>query len=332
MSLKLTLLAGAAAILAGTAAFGASTAVQSSSDSYTADALMIENFIGRVEIREGSGNRISVAMTNSGEHAEDPSISEAGGTVSIDGGQEMRRLSCNVRNDRMRIGYGRSRHPIEEYPSLIITAPASVALELRRSAFVGEAGDLGSLDISMSSCGNFTAGDIAGNADVRISGSGDVTARSVGGSADVDINGSGDVILTAIGGDTSIDISGSGDVAMDDVDGGVDISINGSGDVELGSIGDLSINVSGSGDVEADRMNGAFSARINGSGDIHVRGGRAEPMEARIHGSGDIRFDGTAVNVTVVEGGSGDVHIDDVEGSVNWRRNGRTVLRIGNAE
>lgn len=332
MSLKLTLLAGAAAILAGTAAFGSSATVQNSSDSFNADALMIENFIGQVEIREGSSNRISVSMTNSGEHADDPVISEAGGTVSIDGGQEMRRLNCNVRNDQMRIGRGRSRHPIEEYPSLVITAPADLAFELRRSAFIGEAGDLGSLDMSMSSCGNFTAGDIAGDADIRISGSGDVTARSVGGHADIDINGSGDVVLTAVGGDSSIDIAGSGDVDLADVDGAVEISINGSGDVELGSIGDLSINVSGSGDVQADSMNGAFMARINGSGDVHVRGGRAEPMEARIHGSGDIRFDGTAVNVTVIESGSGDVHIDDVEGSVNWRRNGRTVLRIGNAE
>lgn len=332
MSLKLTLLAGAAALLAGTAAFGSSATVQENSGSYNADALMIENFIGQLEIREGSGNRITVAMTNSGEHAEDPVVSEAGGTVSIDGGQEMRRLNCRYRNDQMQIGRGRDRHPIEEYPSLVITAPADVAFELRRAAFVGEAGDLGSLDISMSSCGDFIAGDIAGNADIRISGSGDVTARTVGGSANIDINGSGDVILTAIGGDSTIDIAGSGDVALADVDGGVDISINGSGDVELGSIGDLDINVSGSGDVQVDNMNGAFAARINGSGDIHVRGGRAEPMEARIHGSGDIRFDGTAVNVTVVESGSGDVRVDDVEGSVNWRRNGRTVLRIGNAD
>jgi len=84
--------------------------------------------------------------------------------------------------------------------------------------------------------------------------------------------------------------------------------------------------------VEAQSLNGAFDTRISGSGDVQVHEGRAEPFEASINGSGDIRFGGTAVNVTVRETGGGDIHIDEIEGNVNWRRNGRTVLRVGGTD
>ena len=67
-------------------------------------------------------------------------------------------------------------------------------------------------------------------------------------------------------------------------------------------------------------------------GDVLVRGGRAEPFEAYINGSGDIAFRGTAVNVTVRESGGGDVEIRDIEGSIDWRRNGRSILRVGSTD
>ncbi len=335
---KTSLFASAAALLGGAAILGATAGAQNSTSSYSADALEIEGFIGRIEVRTGGSSGIEVAISNPGEVAADPVVSENGARVIIDGGQSMRNMNCSSRNGSLQIGSGGSwwgrgeRTSIDEYPVLTITAPDDLALEIRDSAFLGETGDVGSLMVSMNSCGDFRAADVADEAHIRINGSGDVYLEDVGRDVTIDINGSGDVELDTVGGDAEIDIAGSGDVAVADVSGDVGIDINGSGDVRLGEIGGLAVRISGSGDIIAQEMQGGFDARINGSGDIQVRGGRAEPFEATISGSGDIRFDGTAANVTVNESGSGDVHVEDVEGPVSWRRNGRTVLSIGSAD
>lgn len=334
MNLKQAILAGTAVVFVGAAAMAttSSTVVQSGSQSYNSDALRIENFIGRVQIETGSSNTVSVSVTNPGGHVGDPDLVQNGTTLVIDGGESVRRLNCNSRNNRVRIGRSRmNMHPIEEYPLLTITAPADIALEMRDSAYVGEAGDLGSLDLSINSCGDFTAGDVDNDASIRISGSGDVDLGTIGGEYTVRISGSGDVTSEGAGASTSVNISGSGDVVVGDVAGDAEVDINGSGDVEFGRVEGLAVHVSGSGDVEADSMNGRFEARINGSGDIRVNDGRAEPFEVTVSGSGDVRFGGTAVDVVVNESGSGDVSINEIDGSVNWRRNGRTVLRVGDA-
>jgi hypothetical protein len=334
MMIKSTLLASTVLLMAGTSVLSATA--QTGGQAYSGDTVSIENFIGTVEIRTGNSSQINVSIENPGEHAGDPTIRQTGSLVAIDGGESVRNLNCNNRNGNMRIGRGgwngwRGGNPIEEYPTLTITAPESVALELRRSAFRGETGNLGSADITMSSCGDLVMGDIAGMANINISGSGDITAGTVGGDLDISINGSGDVELGDVGGAVEIGIAGSGDVVMADVRGDTDININGSGDVGFADIGGVTVRVGGSGDIAADSMNGAFFARINGSGDIEIDGGRAEPFEAQIAGSGDIAFDGTAVNVEINENGSGDVDIADIEGSISWRRHGRTILRAGDS-
>jgi len=308
------------------------TQLSGASQSFSGDRIEIENFVGRIEIRTGGSSAISVAMTNTGGHVDDPEVSDGGAVVRIDGGLRLRNTNCSTRNGVMRIGLNRGRRQsIDEYPSLVITAPESVALELRDSAFVGTAGDLGEVDLSMSSCGRFDLGDVQGDARVRISGSGDITTRSIGGEARIDINGSGDIVTTDIGGAVEVSINGSGDVQTGDVTGDAAVRINGSGDVEFGRVAGLSVGISGSGDVEASSMYGAYASRISGSGDIAVHGGRAQPFEASISGSGDISFGGTAVDLVVRENGGGDVSISEIEGSVNWTRNGRTVLRVGDA-
>ncbi|MFY0638996.1 GIN domain-containing protein [Maricaulis maris] len=330
---KTILLATSAAAMVGMALVSMSAGaaqLSGAAQSYSGDRLEIENFVGRIEIRTGSSDSISVAMTNAGGHVADPSVSDSGSTVRIDGGLSLRRTNCNTRNDTMTIGLnGGRRHNIDEYPSLVITAPASLALELSDSAFIGSAGDMRTVDINMSSCGRFDLGDIDEDARIRISGSGDITAGTIGGDTAISINGSGDITTRAIARNADVSINGSGDVVTGDVGGDADVNINGSGDVEFGRVAGLSVGVSGSGDVEAASMDGAFHSRISGSGDIAVHGGRAQPFEASISGSGDIAFGGTAVDVVVRENGGGDVSISEIEGSVNWTRNGRTVLRVG---
>jgi hypothetical protein len=332
MTRKSALIAGTAFALASLAAIATSATAQEEQRSYAADTVSIENFIGRVEIRTGSSDQVSVSITNPGGLAGDPQLRQTGSSLAIDGGQSIRNLNCNSRGGHIRIGRRwSSQHDLADYPLLTITAPASLALQLSNSAFQGTSGDLGSLDLEMDSCGRFETGAIAHDAGISINGSGDVTTRDIGGNADIGINGSGDVVLGAVGGMADIGINGSGDVRMADVGGDADVGINGSGDVEFGSVAGLAVRISGSGDVEARTMNGAFSARIGGSGDVAVHGGRAEPFDVSIMGSGDVSFDGTAVNVTVRETGGGDVTIGEIEGAIDWRRNGRSVLRVGGA-
>ncbi|WP_297733370.1 DUF2807 domain-containing protein [uncultured Maricaulis sp.] len=330
---KTILFATSAAAMVGMALVSMSagaTQLSGAAQSYSGDRLEIENFVGRIEIRTGSSDTISVAMTNSGGHVADPSVSDSGSMVRIDGGLSLRRTNCNTRNNTMTIGLNRGeRHNIDEYPSLVITAPASLALELSDSAFVGSAGDLRTVDINMSSCGRFQLGNIDEDARVRISGSGDINTGMIGGEAAISINGSGDVTTRDIARNADVSINGSGDVITGNVGGDADVNINGSGDVEFGRIAGLSVGVSGSGDVEAESMNGAFHSRISGSGNIDVHGGRAQPFEVSISGSGDIAFGGTAVDLVVRENGGGDVSISEIEGSVHWTRNGRTVMRVG---
>lgn len=326
------LVAGAAATLAGIGLLTMAAHAQGGSgQAYSGDHVRVENFIGRIEIRTG-GSDIRVDIRNPGDTAEDPVASATGRGVTIDGGQSMRNLNCRTRNNDIRIGRFMRSHSIDEYPVLTITAPDTITFELDDSAFVGEAGDLGALNLSMNSCGRFEADAIAHDAAIRINGSGDVIVADIGGDAEIGINGSGDVTAGDIGGGVDVGINGSGDVTTGDVTGDGAVDINGSGDVELGRVAGLSVDISGSGDVEASRMDGAFSADINGSGDIVVRGGRAEPFEADISGSGDISFGGTAVNVRVRQNGGGDIDIGELEGSIDWRRDGRTVLRSGGSK
>tara|TARA_R110000868_G_scaffold51823_16_gene163955 strand:+ start:10867 stop:11874 length:1008 start_codon:yes stop_codon:yes gene_type:complete len=334
MTRKSALIAGTAIALASLAAIAtASTAtVQDQGRSYAADTVSIENFIGRVEIRTGTSSQVSVAITNAGGIADDPQLAQTGSSLAIDGGQSIRNLNCNTRGGQIRIGprWG-TQHDIADYPLLTITAPASLALRLSDSAFQGTSGDLGSLDLEMDSCGRFETGDIAHDVDISINGSGDITTRAIGGDVEIGINGSGDVVLGTIAGLAHVGINGSGDVRMADVTGNVEVAINGSGDVEFGDVAGLEVRISGSGDVSADTMNGPLSVRVGGSGDVSVHGGRAEPVDISINGSGDVSFGGTAVNVTVRESGSGDVHLERTEGSVDWRRDGRTIRRSGDA-
>ena len=99
------------------------------------------NFIGQVEIRESQGDAISVSVRVNNPDYAGPDIRQAGGRVDIDGGQSMRGLNCQNRNNVLRVGrrFG-GRVEITEYPVLIIEAPASLAFSIDDSTYFGEAG------------------------------------------------------------------------------------------------------------------------------------------------------------------------------------------------
>lgn len=296
----------------------------SSAQSFDAGALDIRNFIGRIEIRPAEGPVLVSVERGAGDLAA-PTVSEAGGRVTVDGGHAMRNMNCRSRNNRIQVRQGNrgDYRPLEDYPTLVISAPAALALDIERALFVGTAGDLGSLDLDFDHCGSFEAGHVAGDATVNIDGSGDVTLRTIGGRAMFEIDGSGDLVTDSIGASSEFMIDGSGDIVTGDIAGSLAIEIDGSGDIRTGSLAGLTINIDGSGDTRVASVNGAVAIDIDGSGDVQIGAGRAQPFQVEISGSGDVRFDGEAVDIHVDIDGSGDVNVGRTSGSYYWREHGR---------
>ncbi|MBI1234815.1 MAG: hypothetical protein GC208_09970 [Alphaproteobacteria bacterium] len=311
-------------IAASALVLAAALAPAGSAQSFDASSLDVRNFIGRIEIREVNGP-ILVNVEGGASDIDAPSISESGGTVRIDGGHSMRNMNCTTRNGNISVrqGWRGERRPLSDYPTLVISAPSSLALHVERTLFVGEAGNLGSLDLDFDHCGSFTAGDVAGDASVDIDGSGDVRIGMVGGMAEFEIDGSGDLISEGISGSAELGIDGSGDITTGDIGGSVRIGIDGSGDIETGRVNGAEINIDGSGNTVLASVAGGVNIGIDGSGDVVIGNGRAQPFHVEIDGSGDVRFNGEAVDLHVEIDGSGDVRVQQSSGSYYWREHGR---------
>lgn len=311
-------IAASALVLAG------ALAPAGSAQSFDASSLDVRNFIGRIEIREANGP-ILVNVEGGASDIDAPSISESGGMVRIDGGHSMRNMNCTTRNGNISVrqGWRGERRPLSDYPTLVISAPSSLALHVERTLFVGEAGNLGSLDLDFDHCGSFTADDVAGDASIDIDGSGDVRIGMVGGMAEFEIDGSGDLISEGINGSAELGIDGSGDITTGDIGGSVRIGIDGSGDIETGRVNGAEINIDGSGNTVLASVAGGVNIGIDGSGDVVIGEGRAQPFHVEIDGSGDVRFNGEAVDLHVEIDGSGDVRVQQSSGSYYWREHGR---------
>lgn len=311
-------------IAASALVLAAALAPAGSAQSFNSSSLDIRNFIGTIEIREANGS-VLVNVERGASDMDAPSVSESGGVVRVDGGRAMRNMNCTTRNGNISVREGRigERRPLSDYPTLVISAPSSLALHIERALFVGEAGNLGSLDLDFDHCGAFTAGDVAGDASVDIDGSGDVRLGTIGGMADFEIDGSGDLRSQGIGGSAELGIDGSGDITTGDIGGSVEIGIDGSGDIETGRVQSAQISIDGSGNAVLASVDGGVTIGIDGSGDVVIGAGRAQPFRVEIDGSGDVRFNGEAIDLHVEIDGSGDVRVDQSSGSYYWREHGR---------
>ena len=311
-------------IAASALVLAAALAPAGSAQSFNSSSLDVRNFIGRIEIREANGP-ILVNVEGGASDIDAPSISESGGVVRVDGGHAMRNMNCTTRNGNISVrqGWRGERRPLSDYPTLVISAPSSLALHVERTLFVGEAGNLGSLDLDFDHCGSFAAGDVAGDASIDIDGSGDVRIGMVGGMAEFEIDGSGDLISEGISGSAELGIDGSGDITTGDIGGSVRIGIDGSGDIETGRVNGAEINIDGSGNTVLASVAGGVNIGIDGSGDVVIGEGRAQPFHVEIDGSGDVRFNGEAVDLHVEIDGSGDVRVQQSSGSYYWREHGR---------
>ena len=269
-----------------------------------AQTVTIENFVGSLDIREGSRMEIEGA----------PDVSYSGGDALIDGDMKLRNVSCYSRNGgEPTIKIGRTKKKLSEYPSLAVTLPSDGTLVIRDSLIYGQASNLGEADIALPSCGRLELSDVSGLLRVRVSGSADVSAGGVG--------------------EADLATSGSGDFAIGRVDGKASLRTTGSGDYEIGRIGNgMDFRSTGSGDAEIDEVNGEVAITTTGSGDVQIERGDVTTMTIRTTGSGDVLTGADVVDLSAVTTGSGDVSVARHSGKIKATKTGSGDIRVGDIE
>ena len=270
-----------------------------------AQSITIENFIGRLEIVEGS------SLSVDGEADGTAKLTRR--TLIVDGDEDMDNLGCSEMNGRVVIRRGSwiggKKMGLDTFPSLKITAPRDTALVVRDSLIYGTVSDIADADIGSSSCGDLVFGDVTNSFDVGLSGSLDVRAGRVG-EARLRTSGSGDFELDSAE-SLNFSTSGSGDLTMRSVAGPAVVSTSGSGDAVIGSVGDgLEFRSTGSGDFLAERVDGDVELRLTGSGDVEIDEGNITLLSATTTGSGDVDIGVPVDTVEAHSTGSGDVTVD----------------------
>ncbi len=326
------------------AALTASAFADETGDFGNIDGLVIEDFIGTVEIKTSRSKNVRAVITD-GKNASYPVHMNASAgilTIKSDEDPDDTRWWDDVnwrRNDERAFEIY-----LQDFPKLVISVPQGTDVSLDSAVTLLSAGDIGgnvlvdeghvegeignmkAADINIHGSADLKLGNVAeklnigihgsgdvitGSADIlaiAIHGSGDVRTGDIAGSANVRISGSGDVTLGHVGGPGSFEIHGSGDIRSGDVKSGADISTHGSGDVSLASVA------------------GKTTVSIHGSGDSVINGGRSDDLKVRVRGSGDFKHMGLATNPDVSVQGSGDVYISKYEGSIRTSGDGDITI------
>lgn len=321
---------------------------------FAADTLMIEDFIGTVEIVTAPGDSLKVTKK---DNSSDVSFDEQEDGLIINGGVAKPdgndckgyygRYNLTWFGKKPKEGEFGGYEDLEDYPVLTIRADSNTRFMVRNSIVFGNAGDLGSLDLELRHCGNLKTGDIAGNVDVRVRGSADLTTGDTG-DVDAKVSGSGDLELGNIGqgyfsisgsGDLSfkesqsldLRVSGSGDVDFDVVNGLAEIRSSGSGNVDGGIVtGGFDYDGSGSGDLDLNNVSGDVSLDIGGSGDIDIREADIGHLIVRASGSSNVEIDGSAETADLTASGSSDIYVDHVTEVEDTHTSHSSDIEIGN--
>lgn len=334
-------------------AFTATASAQSYAD---ADAIIIEDFFGVVEL-DLSGNG-DVTIARSSGSASDVDIGGDRNAASVRGTEELDRQSWyreyqNLKNRRRFRPGQRDSDPafeelLEDRPRVTISAPEGTAIIVRDSAIKmrtsGDAGDvvvddnihvlmwfddIENGELSVHGSGYLKAGNVDGLLEARVHGSGDLILGNVR-EAELTVHGSGDLRAENIGGELSATVHGSGDLETKRVLGPVEASVHGSGDLVMQSIErGLDGNVHGSGDLSVGSLEGDIDARVHGSGDFTIERGNAGRVIARVQGSGEFTFGGTAETATLRSSSAGEIRIGEVTGRLE--ASGKDI-RVGGAK
>lgn len=320
---------------------GAATTTE---EAYAASRVVIDNFVGTLTVETvPDGAEVSLSITaNDGQRDLLP-VRLDGDTLTIvwEGRPDRRAAFFEFWRDH---GDANLRE-IDRYPTLVLRAPAGVALEIddivgrwtvgdRTGPLVFTAergsGTIGTTRIAelvVVGDGTINAGAVTESLEANIPGSGRIEVASAA-TAELTLSGSGGLRIGDIAGALTATISGSGDV----VAGAADIAqliLSGSGEIAIGAVArSLTASISGSGRIIAASVGETFAATLSGSGAVEVAAGRAT-VEATLSGSGALMFRGTAVNPVVRVSGSGGVVLGAVEGQLRETVTGSGRVTVG---
>lgn len=310
------------------------------------DSISITDFTGRivVEVRNGA----VTADIVQGDRTYDTDLSQDGTQLLIEGEERPRRYNVSREINWRRHGDKAFEIFLEDYPTLIISAPAGTALDLDDAISIASIGDLdgdliidggfvevtagnmASADVSVHGPGDIILGAVRNTLEASVHGSGDISAETAGDS-DLSVHGSGNISVGDVSGEAEMAVHGSGDIETGDIARGLSASIHGSGDIKAGAAaqaGEFSIH--GSGDIFLREINGPAEAEIYGSGSIEISEGRADALYVVINGSGDFDFGGVSNDLVANVNGSGAIDIARNEGTL--RLSGRGDIRIGGVQ
>ena len=341
-----TMGAGAKTIISSIAAIAIATSAQAAGteEFNNVESLVIEDFIGSVEIKTHRKGGARVVMTD-GEDASYPvRMNSDDGVLTIKSDEDPDKtrwwddVDWRRHDDKAFVRF------LETYPTLVISVAQGTDvsfdstvtqlkagdiggdLALEKGHVEGEVGNVQSADINIHGSADLKVGAVTDALEISIHGSGDVISGSAS-LLNVSIHGSGDVRVGDVDGAAAVQINGSGDVNIGKVGGATNLNVHGSGDISTGAVkSGADISVHGSGDISLASVAGKTSVAIHGSGDTEINGGRSEDLVVRVRGSGDFRHAGLATNPNVSVNGSGDVTISKYEGSI--RTSGDGDIRI----
>lgn len=254
-------------------------------ENYEAREVLVENFIGTINVTVSSEDSVSLQVSGNAEYMEDIEVFMSDGKLVIRRDVDFRDWSRGIFKD----WNDSVEEQLEHYPVAEVSVPKGMAL-----SFDGIAGrlDVGDLDGPLELSGWWLHGSI-----------GDLTQ------ADIAVMGSGDLHVGTVSGSLELDVQGSGDVEVESA-GTADIDSAGSGSITVESIAsDLEYQGLGSGDGRFGTVNGRVEVSVMGSGDVDIREGVADPLSVSIMGSADVTFGGTARHSHVSQMGSGRVRI-----------------------
>ena len=307
--------------VSGAATFGPLT--------YDATAVIVDDFIGTLNVTVVDADRSTVQITGTEDKIADIRVRLDGPNLILRRGMGPVDLAQGL--------------DLAAYPVVDLQVPAGTALtidDMDGEASVGDLmaplrvyvasldatiGDVTSAHIDRFGSGNITLRNIAGPLNVTLSGSGDIKAESAA-SVDLTKRGSGDVILGAIAGPVLAQMRGSGDIRIAEAET-VDIKKRGSGDIELGDVrGDFKYEGAGIGDVDVASVDGPVIINATSSGKIHIHGGQADPLRVSLAEYSDFTLDGVAVDPDITVSGASIIKLQEYVG--DFKASGAGDIRV----
>ncbi|NRA86977.1 MAG: hypothetical protein HRU28_06200 [Rhizobiales bacterium] len=281
----------------------------SKSSNYTAETLLIDHFVGKIELINSPDDKIHIKISNYSLRSA-PKVSDNNGIVEISTNSKINKSSCVGYDDNPYISInGQDARKLDQYPVLEIQAPITTNLIFSGIAH-GNLGNLNSLKLNASSCSNLMFADVKQDALIKSTSSADIIMNNVGGNSSVNILGSGNVAFETILGNADFKIHGSGSIAVIEVKHKSNIDILGSGSLFAERLNVSSkLNITGSGDIEIGYISGGAALGIVGSGSIAIDKGKLDHLSIVLKGNGHIKYGGTTYNYIQSIVGSGDIFI-----------------------